>query len=64
MAGTNCCSEGNIVGYDDMIGIIKKNCNDFEHWEVEFKNCTRIIHYHNMVFICENQAVYDLRLEM
>lgn len=45
MAGTNRFAEGNIVGYDGMIGTVKKNCNDFKYWEVEFKNCTRIIHY-------------------
>ncbi len=64
MAGTNRFAEGNIIGYDGMIGTVKKNCNDFKYWEVEFKDYTRIIYYRDMVFLCENQAVYDLGLEM
>lgn len=64
MAGTNRFSMGNIVGYDGMIGTVKKNCNDFKYWEVEFKDCTRILHYKDMVYLCRNQSEYDLALEM
>lgn len=64
MAGTNRFAAGNIVGYDGMIGNVKKNCKDFKCWEVEFKDGTRVLHYRELVFLCESQAVYDLGLKM
>lgn len=64
MAGTNRFAVGNIVGYDRMIGIIKKNCNDFKYWEVEFGDCTRTLHYKDMIYIGKSQSEYDLGLEM
>lgn len=59
MAGSNRFAEGNIVGYDGMIGTIKKNDRDPCYWEVEFKDYTRIIHYSNLVFLCGSQVIYD-----
>jgi hypothetical protein len=59
MADTDRFAEGNVVGYDGMIGIIKKNDRDPCYWEVEFKGCTRILHYQDMVFICVSQAIYE-----
>lgn len=62
MAGSNRFCKGNIIGYDGMIGVVKKNCKDFRYWEVEFKNCMRVIHFRDMVYLCENQAVYEAGL--
>lgn len=59
MARTNRFAVGNIVGYDRMIGIIKKNCNDFKYWEVEFGDRTRILHYKDMIDLCESQSEYS-----
>lgn len=64
MAGTNHFTEGNIIGYEGMIGTVKKRCNYPNYWEVEFNTSTRVIHYKNMYFICENQEAYDAGLEM
>lgn len=48
MAKTNLFTTGDTVLYKDNVGLIKRNDKDFRYWVVEFKDCTRILHYEDL----------------
>jgi hypothetical protein len=48
MAKTNIFKTGDKVQYRDCIGTIKRNDSDYHYWVVEFKDCTRILHYEDL----------------
>ena len=48
MAKTNMFAEGNLVDWKGKTGKITRNDNDFRYWVVEFRDCTRILHYEDL----------------
>jgi hypothetical protein len=45
MAKTNMFKQGDLVTYEGKVGTVLQNDRDFRYWVVEFKDCTRILHY-------------------
>lgn len=56
MANTNLFKEGDAVNWNGNIGKITANDRDFRYWQVEFKDCIRIIHYEDLELHFDREA--------
>lgn len=59
MAKTNMFATGNCVTYKGAVGRILRNDRDFRYWVVEFKDCTRILHYEDLDITFERKEAPD-----
>lgn len=48
MAKSNLFRTGDRVLYKGKTGQIERNDRDFRYWVVEFKDCTKILHYEDI----------------
>ena len=56
MAKTNMFARGDSVTYKGAVGTILRNDHDYRYWVVEFKGCTRILHYEDLEITFKKEA--------